>query len=557
MLMLNMASTTYKHKSSIEPMLRALKNVFDDLISETDVNMSDTTKTNRFGRIKTKDSNLKNLREQVDYNYRIWYGYPTKKETRAVNKKFYSAEEKAKIKSYNGFIDGLTKQFDDGKLTKDEFAEKKGYWLQKIDALGSYAISEKIIRKPMTLFHMTTFAINPLTAISNFGQGLFDNFTEAVGGMYFSGADMRWAYTKMMNTQINPWSSDAKKVVNIMKKLCVFETRRDELTPSGRAGLKKWQELLDKYASPYALTQSVEFMNQTATVMATLRHDGLWNKFDKEGNAKDVNVADFAQKCDKLIVYIHGDYKKPLMYDKHLWMQMIMTFKRWVPMAMTRRMGREHYDYMMKQNGAAFKGRWRSYGDFVKSFGDSPASYGLALVEVGKQLARKMMWQKTTFDKIEGLSDIDAANMRKNLNEIMWLIAVNAMLFMLRAGIAAGDDDDKTKAICTFWINRLTMMEQDVTFMANPSFWSNMSQNAVPMVRMYTNVGRVFLDVANMVSGGDDEYTTGLHVGESKIKRDLFKITPYAATIVKFEDAYLNDQNRGGLIDVIQKNVGK
>lgn len=584
MLMTNLASKTYKYKARVEPQIRALRNIIKQL-REYDENIAGTITKELKGKQNTKQG-LKHLQDVVEYNNRLFYGYPVKKENRISGKQLTAEEKKDKAR-YEKIIEGFEKQYKAGTILskeeiekrkeeyfkengkqptenevaewqKMEFAEKEAFWLRKIDEMGHYVIAQKVVRKTMKWAHVTTFAWNPIPATSNLIQGFFDNSTEAAGGLYYNKKDYTWAVGKMLGARLNFNGKEAKKIVNVMKKLCVFSTRRDELSPSGSATLKRWEELIDKWG-PYALTQNVEFFNQGTTVLSMLKHDGLWDKFDENGNStlSEQETIDFALKADVIIAYIHGDYKNAIMYDKDLLMQMGMMYRRWLPMAIYRRIGKPYYNALLQRHGPALKGRWLSYGDFCRLYGqDGPVGYFKALVEITKQLGRKMIFMNTTFDKIEGLSALDAANMRKNLHEITWMIATMSLMFMLKH-MSADDDDDKTKALCVFWINRLAMLEQDITFIANPSFYTNLSQNGVPMVGFLTKIGKVGLNAANVLTGGDDEYPSGVHAGKSKFWHSTMSVVPYAKTINSISDNLLMDMNKGGLGGVIEKNLMK
>jgi len=375
----------------------------------------------------------------------------------------------------------------------------------------------------------------------------------ASGNQYFNTNEALWAYETVLQAKFTPGSDMSKKLMMIMDNMQLMSNVRNELTTGSNATLKKWEMGVKKYASPYALMQSFEFVNQATTAVAVLKNMGLWDKFDKDGHIDGVDLAKVAMKIDNVNTLVHGDYRNALMMDKSLLTQMFMTFKRALAMGVYNRISKETYNGVLGQYN---KGTWLSFADFVKANGDGASGYLHATLELGKQLGRKILFQNTTFGENAKLSAVDVANMRKNATDIMWFATSTTMMLMLRTLIAHQDNDDKTKELSTFWLNRMVRLQGDLSFMMNPDFWNNLGQNSIPMLQMYAKTGKVMTDVVDLLTGGDNEYHTGAMRGQSKFARHFLDLLPYSHAFINVKDNFLNDYNKGGFTGIIQKNFG-
>jgi len=161
--------------------------------------------------------------------------------------------------------------------------------------------------------------------------------------------------------------------------------------------------------------------------------------------------------------------------------------------------------------GIEKKGRWRSYGAY---FGEMGAVGGA--FDMMKQLLRKMAFQKTTFN--EELSELDVANMRRNLTEILSMIAVSTLALLLKALTVDDDDeeDSNLKFLAFFYINQLNRVERDLMFYVDPQQFKSILRDPWPLMGVVEDASTFIKRSIILISGGQDEYLVGDRKGQSK-----------------------------------------
>ena len=136
----------------------------------------------------------------------------------------------------------------------------------------------------------------------------------------------------------------------------------------------------------------------------------------------------------------------------------------------------------------------------------------------------------TNFDK--RLSDVDAQNMRKNLTEIVFLIATTTLALLLKA-ITSGDDDEESdiKYLCYFYINQLGRLERDIMFYIDPQQFKSVLRDPLPVMGVVGDTYDLLTRSFTLVTGGEDEYQSGFRKGQSKTWVSTKKIIPGASNI--------------------------
>ena len=206
---------------------------------------------------------------------------------------------------------------------------------------------------------------------------------------------------------------------------------------------------------------------------------------------------------------------------------MASQFRTWAFMGFYNRFGAERESNIA---GITKKGRYRSYGTIYKELGAVQATF-----EITKQLLRKLAFQGTDFSKLvseEGyFTETDAANLRRNLTEIVTLMSVYALGLLLKAGLDDDEDDKKGmfRPIAFTLINQMSRVETDILFYTNPVAFEQLQRNALPIFTVVQD-GWIFTSrAANLLTGGEDTYKQGVHKGQSKTLVAGEKLAPGVA----------------------------
>jgi hypothetical protein len=236
---------------------------------------------------------------------------------------------------------------------------------------------------------------------------------------------------------------------------------------------------------------------------------------------------DSSKPIDDTISDNHGNYDpdKPIKIDSRVLGRMLGLFRRWAFQTFYTRLGEEKFNL---QSGMVKKGRYRSYADFYSAMSDQGHSPIFSSIYLFKQLARKSTfgYYNTTFDSIEGLSETDAANMRKNMTEIMAIMMLTIMALMLKA---AFDDEknSKGKYVAFFWINQLTRLNTDMSFYVSPLQFEKLTRNAMPAFTAVIDVEKALRHSWNYIlDPQSDILQSGQDKGDSKALRAISKLAP-------------------------------
>jgi hypothetical protein len=303
-----------------------------------------------------------------------------------------------------------------------------------------------------------------------------------------------------------------------------------------------------KRFGPYTLQQRSEYVNQAPIMIAVLlqykakdpngNEVSLWEGFGpdaklKEGYTTEEDIPAIIQKIRRIIEMNHGDYNNQLMVKETFAGRALTQFRTWMFEGFANRFEAESVDHLLSyglEESFVRKGRYRSYtkgqltttgaaiGTAVlpgigtaigagvgylggKFFGMQTGDSGLqdTLYSL-KQLARKLMFMKTTYDK--KFSAVDAANMRKNMMELHIMLGLMGLALLFKA---MADDDDDDDAVVNFLLNQTIRLRTDIGFYTNPLEFEKLTKTAVPMAGLIQDVSTVTSDIFKYFNDDSDD----------------------------------------------------
>lgn len=516
----SLSAISYKHKSKIEDAMQLSHSFIKDLVKSKE-NLSGETMKDQFGNIINNYKSPENLIKQLDYFMDNFYGDKKQAVELATEQKIYTEEEN-KIKSE---LKELLKR-------EDIDDDNKILLYKQLNRLGGYRTGGKLIDMGNQYIRMKGLAWNPFSAIINASIGYISNSIEASGGRVFTQNGLLKGYKETL--------TNSKKVEAIMEKYSILEEIQSEIYTSPKYKKSKgWIE-------PFGLQHKTEMLNQSPIMIAILserkiklngKEVSFYDALDNEGNFKEGIELDYNQEfkviesIKEAIKDIHGNYDKdaPILANKYILGRSLLVFRKWMINSYYNRLGKERYS-MAKE--LTDKGRWLSYGTYFKEYGLLVGTRDVALNFL-KKLTFGVI--KTNFD--EKLSEVDAANMRKNLTELMFIMSISALAMMLKA-LSNGDDDDHTKFLCFFWINELTRMQTDMLFYSDPQQFKTILRDPLPIASLITDVEKALAKSINLVTGGEDIYKQGSHKGQSKTWVSTKKLIPGVSLGDRFKSLY-------------------
>jgi hypothetical protein len=304
----------------------------------------------------------------------------------------------------------------------------------------------------------------------------------------------------------------------------------------------------------------------------------LWEAYDaqgklKEGYTSDVDELRMVQKIKRIVEMNHGDYNNALQIKSTFAGRAASQFRTWMFEGFANRFesgenkdGTPNIDYALSYGSEEpyiKKGRYRSYtagqlaasgaaigtavlpgigtaggavlGGLVGKFFGMQTEYSVMADTLFtlKQLARKLMFQKTQFG--DRFTKTDAANIRKNMTELYLMLGLMGLALLLKAMV--DDEDDKDAVVTNFLLNQTIRLRTDIGFYTNPLEFEKLTKTAIPMASLVQDVAQVSSDVAKLFNEKDDDdvFASGPFKGESKLKVHVEELLPFTAQKVRLE----------------------
>ncbi len=572
----------YKHKSFIEPQIKLAEQFFNKKKQIVQNKAGFDKKNISSGEIVTEEG-LQNYKEMLKFFLDSdFYSTGARKVEGASKKKLYSKEDKKRKKELEALL--------------EEANESEREILQKeIDALGANITGSGIGDAALKFMTLKGLGWNVFSAVSNIGFGAISNVIEGSDNRNYTASEMRKAYMLTLNsvgknlTEYTPFmpawegkNGNAYKIRQLMDQWDLLKTSNKELydmsnQSSFGKGLRKF--------GPMTLQERSEYLNYAPTMIAVMLHTKLatdpegnkvsmWEAYDKFGKIKEGYTVEgteeeLVRKIRRVIEMNHGDYNNPLMIKKTFAGRAVSQFRTWMFEGFANRFEGEKVDHALSyglEEPYIRKGRYRSYtqgqlattaatvGTFIlpgigtlaggalgyfsgRFFGLDQERNGLSdTLFTLKQLARKLMFQKTQFDE-RGFSKVDAANMRKNMTELLMFVGLASFTLLLKAMLPDDDEDKEAKDnfALNFLLNQSTRLQTDIAFYTNPLEFEKLTKTAVPLAQLISDVAIWSADVVRYFDDDpkNDVFQSGPFKGESKALVHFGQILPGSAQAIR------------------------
>ena len=514
----------YKYNSTNESTLNIL---FEGLKSRKEL------RTNLAGRVLLKpdgtpaelEGGLRNLIDMVNYHWGVAYGEPRHKIEGRAKKKRYTTEEKVEMEKLKEIQHKLVEKLNVGKITKEDFDKEYEFLEAKLNSLGGYITASALGDIALKWYTYLGMSFNFIAGGVNLFTGAFENSLRGMDGRLFSNADLWMFYGKVITSSIPGYSSEeTKKIKAINAKLDITQMAVNELYDlTNSSGFAKWKKKV-AVANPFYINERTEYINQMPLALAYISNKKVFSSKDEsiktfydaidvngnikegvilvEGKSNQQALIELKQQLDRLIKITHGNYSSmsPMMGKQTIIGRALLQFRGWMPEMINARFGPELQDNIL---GITIKGRYNSFSAaFSHSIvaGQTYSALQNTLFTL-KQILRKLTFQKTQFE--QRLSEVDAANMRANLQELFILSAITALFFAIKGLMP--DDDDEPKYFVNIFLNMLTRYQSDILLYLNPAEFEKISKNVLPVTGLITNFSK-FMDASwKYLIDGDEE----------------------------------------------------
>lgn len=563
----------YKHKTNIEPQVKLIdkairerKEIQTNRASQAQYKMVDGKP------IPVTEEGLKYSKESWDFFMKEYYNLGTRKVEGVTKTKLYTDSEKKR----KAQLEEL--------LSKEEDETEKAFLQAQIDALGGYRTGSGVVDAALKFNTLKGLGWNITSAFSNIGFGTISNWIEAADGRLVNMTNMRKAYMLTMNSIGRNLSADilfndpngtATKIRSIMDDWDLLKTSANELYDNSQnSSLGKLKRF-----GPYTLQQRSEYLNQAPIMIAVLMDmkakdpEGnevtLWDAMGpdaqlKQGFTTEMEIPKVIQKIRRISEMTHGDYNNNLRVKSTALGRALSQFRTWMFEGFAGRFEGEKPDYMLsygKDEIYVRKGRYRSYTTgqlattgaavgtmFLPGIGTViGAGIGVVAGKIGgmqtqysamedtlfslKQLARKLMFMKTDYGT--KFSEVDAANMRKNMMELHIMLGLMGVALILRAGM--DDEEEEKSMMANFLLNQTVRLRTDIGFYTNPLEFEKLTKTAVPMAALVEDVAQVVKDTNKFFNDDneDDVFESGPFKEDSKMLVHLGELIPGPAQAIK------------------------
>lgn len=555
------SALNYKHKAMLEDQIVIIQDILDRSMERKENAAGEAMFDKHGNRLSVKG--LENLRKMMDdYLEVVYWGYPSNKPEGKTDKRIYTKEEEIAKEVLEESKTELQQLLTDNQISQEEFDYRMEVIQDQLDTLGGVKTYSKYGDLLLQYIQLKGMGWNLFAAFANMGFGFIANVIEASDGRNYSEKSFWKAQMMALNSLTGGLTSNGRKIRELMFYFDTLKQSRNELYESSNTRLfKRIGKKLD-WINPYAPQSRTEYMNQAPVMIAMMMETkiksgdqqiSLWEAFDEDGNIKeglnlsDDFLSDFKIGVDKVVKMNHGNYdpESLIRFKRKFFGRAITQFRTWAYQGFAERFKGEFTDYQLKDQitGEDFikrKGRYLSFGNYWSYMQEENGMMGMGVVfNSTYQLLRKLVGAHTTFDQMvkEGtFTEVDAANMRKNMTEIACYLFLTSFVLLLKAGLD-DEDDPKKKFAYYFAINQMARLGTDIMFYSNPIEFERLFRNAIPAFTIVVDSAKAINSAWTLITGGEDILQTGPDKGESRTWRDFKRLIPLTAQIQKLESA--------------------
>lgn len=444
----------------------------------------------------------------------------------------------------------------------------------KLSQMGKGIVSSQIGDQMLKFVQLKGMGWNLFSAFANLGFAFISSSIQAADGRIYTEKDYFKAWRIMMSSAAKNYSFHlyenelAKKVNILMSKMDVLKTSKYELmTKRNESTLYNKYKKRVKFLSPYNPQMRSEYFVQGADMVAVLlahkvKVNGevisLWDAIDNEGNLiegveyfsrTDTNkqrpiedrqkiLNDIKLVIDKVIKMNHGNYDpdSPIFLKTGFWGRAFTQFRTWMFQGVESRFGREKRDIQLNITKKGYYQTLVKYGVGNATNGSGVSIYAHLLANFQHLLNKTLMLKVTKPTSYEelGLSEVDAANMRRVMRELAFVIQLFALTTVL--GMLKGEEDDDKTGFTSRAVNSLlnlsARLTTDIRFYTSPGQFENMSKNMFPFFTIYKDAVNL-LDGFVAQFGESPDFENGYYKGQNKLLVRTGQAVPMFSNIYK------------------------
>lgn len=531
-------SLAYKHKSAIQPLIRMAERFYKETNS-AELNKDGSIKKDAKGNVITTQT-FEKAKESLEYYLNSTY-YNTRANAveGATKNRILTNEEKELIKElttrkeeYQALYD---KAIAEGKEDEANVLYKNIVNIDKqIKELGGNFTWGKAGDNLLKYVTLKGLGYNIFSATSNMLFGYLSNLTEAADGRKYTLKQLHQAYSLVRYSVANNYGGNTdtgNKIRALMDRFRVVNSVTNENQKLSESAFSKRLKGL----GPLSMQERSEYLNNAPVLIAMMMNTkvmlngkevSLFDAYDNEGNLLDgvefsnEQEANLMTEINTVVINNHGDYVNPIAAKKSVIYRGLLTFRTWMIQGIAQRFEKEK---TVAARNQLRKGRYRSYVDFFKAEGIK------APFVLMKETLTLLTNQSKAFEG-RGLSELDAANMRKNVMGILELGAVLAISMIIKAGF---DDEEEMNPFAIFTLNQLDRLESDLLFYTNPKEFQKINSNAFAALGTLNDLYRVYDSMLRYVDDRPTTLESGPFEGMNAVALNVGKSLPVSSQILR------------------------
>ena len=512
-------SKNFEFKSAVEDRVLLLQRVLNEARElEMDANGNPTKLSKGRGNLSIKGG-LSVTREAVDYAIDAsLHGAATDTEKGILLK-----AEAIKIQDQ---LKVLEEKYANGNIDKSKYNAEKSALEKIFKEIDPKRLGiKKALDNLIAYTQVKGMGYNVTAGINNLGFGTIANYVHAAGGEDFTTAGLSTAYAMVMGSSANA----VRQTTKIGHLVNLYGILFDQLdTQYGKESRNKgWT----RHINPFLFQTKTEFINQAAPFVAMMRETkvddkgtSLFDIYNDEGGIKEEfshlakdwstdleadtenKFTDFRDHIIELNKINHGNYdpNSYILLKKSVYGRLAIMFRTWALEGFNTRFAASDYNDQLKR---MTEGRYQSY----KALG-----VGGAVQFLGKGILNSTPLSIFSEESMKGeLTDLQYTNMKKNLSEFKFFIAVYSLMLMFKS-LAADDDDEKNaveKAILSVLSKEMAQLGANISlrlvddfkfYLLNPSTIAKILKNPTAAMKTISDVGKAVDSSIKYLREGDE-----------------------------------------------------